>query len=80
MDENHKYIIKFSTDGAKLTNNMTGVQGTIKICDVNNQFKPIQPTKLPERFHREICVYYFIGQYKDKLFLYVTNWFLGHVL
>ena len=60
-DDTLRYIIKFSTDGAKLTNNKTGVQGTIKLMDVDTDGHPTLPTRLPERFHREICVFYFIG-------------------
>ena len=61
VDEMCQYIIKFSTDGAKLTNNDTGVQGTIRILDVDNDGKPLTPTRMPARFHREICIFYFIG-------------------
>ena len=62
VDHNARYIIKFSTDGARLTNNETGVQGTFRLLDVDEDGKPVLPTRLPDRFHREICLFYFIGK------------------
>ena len=65
LDGMCQYILKFSTDGARLTNNDTGVQGTIRILDVDNDVRPITPSRLPPRFHREICVFYFIGKFYE---------------
>ena len=65
-DDTQRYMLKFSTDGAKLTNNSTGVQGTIKLMDVDHEGRPSLPTRLPERFHREICVFYFIGKVSNN--------------
>ena len=58
---NQVYFVKFSTDGAKLTNNFCGVQGTIRILDVDDDERVFLPSKLPGRFHREICLFYFLG-------------------
>ena len=61
VDGNKIYYIKFSTDGAKLTNYYAGVQGTIRILDVDDDLRVRVPTALPGRFHRELCVFYFLG-------------------
>ena len=61
MADTKRYFLKFSTDGAKLTNSYFGVQGTIRILDIDPDGKVIVPSRLPERFHREICVFYFLG-------------------
>ena len=61
QDGNKSYVIKFSTDGAKLTNTYCGVQGTIRILDVTTDKKIKVPSQLPARFHRELCVFYFLG-------------------
>ena len=56
-----KYILKFATDGAVLNHNRNAVQATVKIIDVDENWKPHRETTLPEYLQREICVYYFIG-------------------
>ena len=58
-----KYILKFSTDGAVLCNKKNGVQGTMKLIEVNSDGKavPAAFSTLPEHMHKEICLYYYIG-------------------
>ena len=68
VDANRRYYIKFSTDGAKLTKHFTGVQGTIWVMDVDDDLRVQFPTRLPGRFHREICVFYFLGM-NTKIFI-----------
>ena len=55
--------MKFSTDGAVLCNKKNGVQGTMKLIEVNSDGKaiPAQFSSLPEHLHKEICLYYYIG-------------------
>ena len=67
VDSNKRYFLKFSTDGARLTNHYTGVQGTIRLLDVDDDGKVIVPSRLPGRFHREVCVFYFIGKFKRSI-------------
>ena len=56
-----KYIIKFSTDGAVLTTKKSAVQGTIRIFDVNNEWKPMKHSTLPKHFQQELPIYYYLG-------------------
>ena len=66
VDSNKVYYLKFSTDGAKLTNYYSGVQGTIRLLDVDDDMRVHVPSRLPPRFHRELCVFYFLGMYHIK--------------
>ena len=55
-------MVKFATDGAKLTNNKNAVQGTIRIYQADDNWKPITKGTLPKYFDQEFPVYYFIGE------------------
>ena len=55
-------MIKFSTDGAVLSNKRNAVQGTIKLIDVNREGKPLPTSQLPEYLQTEICVYLYLGE------------------
>ena len=61
-------MLKFATDGAKLTNNKNAVQGTIRIYQVNNEWKPITKGTLAKYFNQEFPVYYFIGMFTELLY------------
>ena len=39
------------------------VQGCIKIIDVNCEWKPKVPSKLPKRFTKENCLFIFVGKF-----------------
>ena len=58
-----RYILKFATDGAILTNTKNAVQGTIKVipCDLNG--KVAYDENLPAYLDKEIVVYYYIGKF-----------------
>ena len=58
-----KYILKFSTDGAVLCNKKNGVQGTMRLIEVNDDGKavPSSFSSLPDHLQKEICLYYYIG-------------------
>ena len=60
--------MKFSTDGAILCNKKNGVQGTMKLIDVDLHGKalPTYASNLPEYFNTEICLYYYIGKLSRK--------------
>ena len=60
-----KYILKFSTDGAVLCNKKNGVQGTMRLIEVNDEGKavPGKFSSLPDHLQKEICLYYYIGKY-----------------
>ena len=62
-------MIKFSTDGAVLTRKRMGVQGTIKLIDLDPDGKPNLPSTLPDYMQKEICVYYYIGQ-GESIYVY----------
>ena len=55
-------MVKFSTDGAVLSNKRNAVQGTVKIIDVDDNGRPLQLTQLPEYLQKEITMYYYIGK------------------
>ena len=48
-----------------LCNKKNGVQGTMRLIEVNDEGKavPSQFTCLPEHLLKEICLYYYIGIY-----------------
>ena len=56
-----RYMLKFSTDGAMLTNKKNTVQGTIQIFQVKDGWIPIMKGSLPKYLNQELPVYYFIG-------------------
>ena len=57
-----KYLVKFSTDGAVLTNCKGAVQGTIRVYQVDDKWNVLHDSSLPPQFHQEILVYYYVGQ------------------
>ena len=56
-----RYIIKFATDGAVLTNTKNAVQGTIKIIPATVDGKVLIDHDLPTYLDKEFTVYYYIG-------------------
>ena len=54
--------MKISTDGAILTNKKHGVQGCIKILEIDQDNKVVLKSSLPERFQKEIPLFYYIGK------------------
>ena len=58
-----RYMIKFSTDGAVLSNHRGAVQGTVKLIDVNARGKPIPDSQLAPHLQKEVTVYYYVGMY-----------------
>ena len=56
-----RYILKFWTDGAVLSNRHNAVQGTIKLIDVDKEGKPLPTSQLPDYLQTEICIYFFLG-------------------
>ena len=55
-------MIKISTDGAILTKKKHAVQGTIRIMQVDQNKKPVHKSTLPDRFNKEILLFYYIGK------------------
>ena len=53
--------MKYSTDGAVLSNKRNAVQGTIKIIDVDDDGRPLPETELPQYLQKEITMYYYLG-------------------
>ena len=61
-------MLKISSDGAVLTKKKHGVQGTIRVLEVDDQGRPILKSSLPARFNKEILLFYYIGsQIRDCL-------------
>ena len=56
-------MIRFSMDGARMCKKKGAVQGCIKIIDVNCEWKPKVPSKLPKRFTKENCLFIFVGKF-----------------
>ena len=54
-------MIKISTDGAILTKKKHAVQGTIRIIQVDDNNQPVKNSTLPDRFNKEILLFYYIG-------------------
>ena len=57
-----KYIIKFATDGAVLTNTKSAVQGTMKLIPTDENGKISNDTTLVPYMEKEITLYYYIGK------------------
>ena len=60
-----KYIIKFATDGAILTNTKNAVQGSIKLIPADVNGKVLVTDSFPCYLNKEITVYYYIGMVKS---------------
>ena len=60
----HKYLLKFSTDGYALTNLHGAVQACIKLMEVDNEWKPLgsNTSVLPKQLQSEICVFHYKGK------------------
>ena len=56
-------MLKISTDGAVLTKKKHAVQGTLRIIQLDENNKPVRKSTLPERFNKEILLFYYIGNY-----------------
>ena len=59
-------MIKFSTDGARMSNQKNAVQGCIKVIDLDSESKPEIPSQLPKKLRREFCVFIFVGMLNDN--------------
>ena len=59
--------MKFSTDGAVLSNKRNAVQGSIKLIDVDDDGRPLTNTNLPEYLQKEITMYYYLGTLKKSV-------------
>ena len=57
-----RYILKFATDGAVLSNTKTAVQGTIKLIPADVNGKVDASNDVPEYIQKEVKVYYYIGK------------------
>ena len=71
-------MIKFSTDGARLSNQKNAVQGCIKIIDVNEKGIPIIPSELPKHLRKEFCVFIFVGKLEINGSIVCTQMSLVH--
>ena len=58
-----RYILKFATDGAVLTNTKNAVQAAIKLIPADSNGKIVVNETAPAYLDKEIMVYYFIGKY-----------------
>ena len=60
-----RYILKFATDGAVLTNRATknAVQGTMKLIPADKDGKVIVDSNIPDYISKEITLYYYLGKY-----------------
>ena len=54
-------MLKISTDGAVLTKKKHGVQGTLRVLEVDDNDKPVLQSTFPERFKKEILLFYYVG-------------------
>ena len=59
-----RYILKFATDGAVLTNRSTknAVQGTMKLIPADCEGKVTVDSTVPEYLYKEITLYYYLGK------------------
>ena len=55
-------MLKISTDGAILTKKKHGVQGTIRVLQVDDDGKPLLACTLPQRLQKEILLFYYVGR------------------
>ena len=58
----HKYILKFATDGAILTKTKNAVQGIMKIIPCDSDGRPLVTHHDYDKLDKEITLYYFIGK------------------
>ena len=56
-----RYLLKFATDGAVLTNTKNAVQGTMKLMPSDVNGKVSENDCVPEYLDKEITLYYYIG-------------------
>ena len=56
-----RYLLKFATDGAVLTNTKSAVQGSMKLIPTDVNGKVLMDTAMPEYLDKEITLYYYIG-------------------
>ena len=56
-----KYILKFATDDAVLTNTKGAVQGTMKLIPADVNGKVLATDLVPSYLEKEITLYYYIG-------------------
>ena len=56
-----RYMLKISSDGAVLTKKKHGVQGTLRVLEVDENGRPLMKSNLPARFNKEILLFYYIG-------------------
>ena len=57
-----RYILKFATDGAILTNTKGAVQGSMKLIPADINGKVIATDLVPSYLDKEITLYYYIGK------------------
>ena len=56
-----RYILKFSTDGAILSNIKSAVQGSMKLIPADREGRVLLNSSIPTYLKKEITLYYFIG-------------------
>ena len=57
-----RYILRFATDGAVLSNTKNAVQGAMKLIPANSDGKLLLNDQVPKCYDKEIILYYFIGK------------------
>ena len=59
-----RYILKFATDGAVLTNRSTknAVQGSMRLIPANVDGKVDVNCQVPDYLEKEITLYYYLGR------------------
>ena len=57
-----RYILRFATDGAVLTNTKNAVQGAMKLIPATADGKVLMNAHFPKCYDKEIILYYFIGK------------------
>ena len=68
-----KYILKFATDGAVLTNTKNAVQGVMKLIPSDENGKVIAVDDFPQYMDKEITLYYYIGNCYMYLRIHLNN-------
>ena len=56
-----RYILKFSPDGAILSNTKSAVQGSMKLIPADREGRVLLNSSIPTYPEKEITLYYFIG-------------------
>ena len=56
-----RYILKFATDGAVLTNTKTAVQASMRLIPADVNGKVMMTQNYPDYLDKEITLYYYIG-------------------